>query len=299
MNRFKDSALVFIGAALWGIEAIFVPPMTAGGFTTMQISFLGAFVSAVVVVIFALIKDRSAFRFSRRDGILLLALSMTDFIFFKFFYYTTINNSEVSVAVMLLYSSPIFIMLFSRIVFRERMTPRKYLCLALTVIGCVCVSGYIGHAVPIPLFALFTGIMTGAVYGVYAILTRLTARSCGPLTVCMYMLIFGTIILLPVCHPGQIVSVLKSNHTMIPYALTFGPVCAALANGLYAWGISGISANRAAILGAAEPLTAAVLGILLFHESREPVKLVGIALIIAAIIIQGLEQPGHSSASDR
>ena len=49
MSGFKYSALVFMGAALWGIEALFINPLADGGLTPLQISFLGASLAFIVV----------------------------------------------------------------------------------------------------------------------------------------------------------------------------------------------------------------------------------------------------------
>ena len=46
-----------------------------------------------------------------------------------------------------------------------------------------------------------------------------------------------------------------------------------------------MESGRAAILVAVEPLVGAVIGMTLFHESREPAKLLGIGLILGAILV--------------
>ena len=48
-------------------------------------------------------------------------------------------------------------------------------------------------------------------------------------------------------------------------------------------------ANQAAILAASEPLVGAIVGMTVWHDSHEPLKLIGIVLVISAIVLQGLE----------
>ncbi len=288
MNQFKYSILVFAGAALWGIEALFINPLSEGGLSPLQISFLGAFLACIVVALWTLIKDPASFKASPKDLALLALNALTVDVAFNTLYYSTIIHSQASVAAMLAYTSPIFVMILARIIFKERMNGRKYLCLIMTVIGCAFVTGFIGQAAPIPLYALMTGIGAGASYGLFTILTKFTSQRCSALTVLLYTLLFGTLFLAPLCHPYSILQTIRSDHTLIPYVLLFGPVCNALANGFYTWGVSRITANKAAILAASEPLVGAVVGMTVYSESHEPIKLFGIVLVLGAIILQGL-----------
>ena len=289
MKQFKYSALVLAGASLWGVEALFVNPLSDGGFGAMQISFLGAFMSMITAAVWMLLKDRSAFKAGLKDLVFLALNALVVSVSFNSFYYTTIIHSQACVAAMLAYTSPVFVMILSRIIFKERMTGRKYLALIMTITGCAFVTGFVGQAQAIPVFALCTGLAAGASYAVFTILTRYSSQRCSPLTVLFYTLLFGTVFLLPVSHPVRILSALERDHSLIPYVLLFGPVCNTLANGLYTWGVSKTPAGRAAILGAAEPLVGALIGMTVYTESHEPLKLLGIALVLAAIIIGGLE----------
>ena len=288
-QQFKNSVFVFLGGALWGIVSLFVTPLSRGGLSSMQISLIREVMAALALIIFALIKDRSSFRIKPSDLGLLMFNGLLCGVLFNFFYFNTIIRSEASVAAMLLYTSPIFVMLFARILFQEHMTPRKYLVLAMTVIGCVFVAGFIGHGKSIPFMALLTGIATGATYGCFTVVTRLNTQRMKVLSVTLYTFIFGTLFMLPFGHPVRTLAALSADHSLIPYALLFGPICSSLANLLFTTGISGVSANQAAILAASEPLVGAIVGMTVWHDSHEPLKLIGIVLVISAIIMQGLE----------
>ena len=270
--------------------SLFVTPLSRGGLSSMQISMMREIMAALVLVIFVLIKNPGLFRFKLRDIWLLMINGLLCGVLFNFFYFTTIIRSQASVAAMLLYTSPIFVIILSRIIFKEAITRRKILSLCMTVIGCVFVAGFIGHSQPIPLIALLSGVATGATYGTFTIITRLNAQRYAPMTVTLYTFIFGTLFMLPFGKPAETFSMLAADHSLLPYALLFGPLCSALANGLFTWGISRVEAGRAAILAASEPLVGAVIGMTVWHESHEPIKLIGIVLVLAAIILQGLEE---------
>ena len=54
---------------------------------------------------------------------------------------------------------------------------------------------------------------------------------------------------------------------------------------LYTWGLQRMDSGRAAILVAVEPLVGAVLGMTAYGEPHGPMKLLGIALILAAVLV--------------
>ena len=288
-SQTKGSVCVCLGALLWGMVSLFVTPLSEGGLGSMQIALIRVFMAAVVLIIMVLVIDRSLFRFELKHLGLLMLNGLICGAVFNIFYFQTIIRSEASVAAMLLYTSPIFVMILARIIFKEKITGRKLLMMAMTVVGCVFVAGFIGHGTHIPLPALATGLATGATYGVYTVLTRFNAQRLHPFTVALYTFIFGTLFMLPLGHPAETVRTLAADRSLLPYALLFGPICSSLANALFTWGIALIETNRAAILAASEPMGACLVGIFIFHDSHEPLKLIGIALVLAAIILQGIE----------
>jgi len=52
---------------------------------------------------------------------------------------------------------------------------------------------------------------------------------------------------------------------------------------LYTAGLQTLSGSRASILASIEPVTAAVLGVAVYHEALQPVTLAGIALVLVGI----------------
>ena len=68
-------------------------------------------------------------------------------------------------------------------------------------------------------------------------------------------------------------------------AVAMGIVTAAIPYLLYTLGLRDMEASRASVLATAEPMVAAILGILVYHEDVTPTKLLGIALILGAILL--------------
>ena len=52
---------------------------------------------------------------------------------------------------------------------------------------------------------------------------------------------------------------------------------------LYTWGLKSVENGKAAIIASIEPVTAALLGILFYHESVTAVSFIGFVMVLAAL----------------
>ena len=77
-----------------------------------------------------------------------------------------------------------------------------------------------------------------------------------------------------------------------------GLVTTAVAYWLFARALARLSAATATTLDLAEPLTAALLGVLLLSERLRPQGLIGVALIAAGLLVLSLRRPSEPSSSD-
>ena len=120
-NR-KGALLIILAGTCWGVISIFINYLSAAGLGEMQISFLRQFFAAVVFALIIFVRDRSRFRIPLRDLWLLMLVGLINGVVFNFLYFYTIINSRASIAVVLLYTSPVFVIILAKIFFREKRT---------------------------------------------------------------------------------------------------------------------------------------------------------------------------------
>ena len=141
-------ALIILAGIFWGSMGIFVRRLSAYGFNSIQITSVRLTLAAVLFCLIQLLRDPAGFRISPRDLPLFLGLGVGSVLFFSSCYFTAINMMSLSTAAILLYTSPIWIMLMSVLFFHEKLTGRKLLALTLAFLGCVLVSGLSGGGLP-------------------------------------------------------------------------------------------------------------------------------------------------------
>ena len=112
---------VFLAAVFWGIAGIFVRNLE-GTLQQMQMVFWRAIISAAVFFIIILVKDVSLFKIKFKDLWFFIAAGLFSIVLFNFSYYTTMSLTSLSVAAVLLYTAPFFVVLMSIFIFKEILT---------------------------------------------------------------------------------------------------------------------------------------------------------------------------------
>jgi len=285
-NR-KGALLIILAGTCWGVISIFINYLSAAGLGEMQISFLRQFFAVLVFALIILARDRSKFRMPLKDLGLIVLVGFINGVLFNFLYFYTIIHSRASIAVVLLYTSPVFVIILARLFFGEKITRNKAIALVLTVVGCVFVTGVLGEGYMPPPAAILTGVLTGLAYALNNILTSAAVKKNDPLTVTMYTLLFSFLFLIPFSKPGSLAALCRANPMILPVAFLMCLVTAVLAQYFFSVGLGLIESGKAAIYGATEPIVGSLVGILIFHEESNLMKIAGIIMVIAAIVLTG------------
>lgn len=293
-NSKKGALLVILAGACWGTISIFIYFLSGSGLSELQIAFVRQCFAALVFAAFMFFRDRSKFRIRPKDLWLLMLAGFINGVFFNFCYFYTIVNSRASIAVVLLYTSPVFVMILARIFFKEKLTQNKIIALSLTVVGCVFVTGVLGEGYTPPPVAILTGILTGLAYALNNIITSQAVKKNDPQTVTLYTFIFSFIFLIPFSGISSLVDAWRSDPRILLVNILMCLVTAVLAQFFFSVGLGLIESGKAAIYGASEPIVGALVGIIIFHEESNLLKMIGIIMVIAAILIIGKDSAGNN-----
>ena len=278
--------LIVLAGCFWGSMGIFVRKLAEYGFSSVQIVSIRVTLAALVFAGLLLVRNRAGFRISRRDLPLFLGLGFGSILFFTVCYFTAITMMSLSTAAILLYTSPIWIMLMSVLFFREKLNGKKLLSLALAFTGCVLVSGISGNGVtPV---GLLVGLGSGIGYGLYSILGTIALRRYSPYTVTTYTFLFAAAGSWLICGPADMISKFSAAPDL-PFLLLFcgltALVTAVVPFLAYTLGLQTVEASRAGIIATIEPMVATLIGIVLFSEPLSVLSGLGILLILGAVIL--------------
>ena len=290
-NRNIGIALIILAACFWGSMGIFVRKLGGYGFSSIQIVSIRVTIAALIFCIVLLIKDKKGFRISPRDIPLFVGLGWGSILFFTVCYFSAIAIMSLSTAAILLYTSPIWIMLMSMLIFHEKMNKGKLVALILAFTGCVLVSGISGDGITVT--GLLLGLGSGIGYGLYSILGTIALRRYTPYTVTTYTFVIAAIGSWMICRPAEMITKIKTAETLpglLLLCMLTAIVTAVIPFLSYTLGLRTVEAGRAGILATVEPLVATVIGLLCFYEPLTVLSAAGIVLILAAVVILNLKE---------
>lgn len=289
-NGALGGILIVTAGLFWGSMGLFVRHLNSLGFTSIQVACLRLVTAGILFALILLIKDPKGFKISAKDIPLFLALGLVSILFFTCCYFTAIRLMTMSTAAILLYTSPIWVMILAVIFLKEKINTKKIIALVLAFAGCVLVSGFGGKVTPV---GILVGLGSGLGYGLYSIFGSFALKKYSPLTVTCYTFLIAGSGSVFVSDPADLIAKISSNGNMpalFSFVLLTSVITAVIPFLLYTLGLNRTTAGRAAVLATVEPAAATLFGFFVMKETIGPVAVIGIILVFAAIVVLSLKQ---------
>ena len=283
----KAFIYIIIAGILWGTSGIFVHYLAPYGFTSLQMTAVRGLVSFICMAAFALIRDRSLFKIKPRELIFFIGIGLSLFLTASL-YYTSMQMTSVSTAVVLMYMAPVYVMIFSVLFLGERFSKLKFISVASMLFGCCLVSGIIGGA-KFHLLGLILGFLSGLTYAAYNVLTKIAIkRGSNAISVTVYGFLVMTLVALCVSKPWQIVTTAaRAPLATVPLLVGLGVFTFVMPYLLYTLAMCELPAGTASALSIVEPMAATVFSVVIFHETLGIASACGIILILLAVFLLG------------
>ena len=284
---------VLLAGILWGCIGIFVRHYTARGLEPMQTVVIRIVIAAALFSLFVLIYDRKLFKIKLKDLWIFLGSGVISVGVFTYCYFTSMKLSSLSVAAVLLYTAPAFVMLFSLIFFKEKLTVPKVISLLLAVLGCAMTTGVIGGQLNVTLAGFLFGLGSGICYALYSIFSRFALnRGYQPFTITLYTFIFAAIASVAVTDVRPVWRVVTADWGSAGYAVLFALVSCVLPYTLYTLGLKYIASSTASIIATVEPVVATIVGAVIFSEPLAvPFGYLGVALVFLSVVLINIKLP--------
>lgn len=288
-KEWQGILLVVVAGILWGTTGTFVRGFTKLGLSSLQISVFKVVVAALILFLYTLIFKRDMLKIKLRDIWVFIAAGIISLDFFTFCYFTTIQNTSLSVAAVLLYTAPAFVMLMSAVLFKEKVNAQKIVACFMAFVGCVLTAGVIGSGFSVPGKYLLTGVLSGIGYALYSIFGEIALRKgYKPLTVTTYTFLFAAIGFLFIIKPKEIMAAADkapSYFWFFGLLIVMSIVVSLMPYVCYTNGLTKVNPSKASIIASVEPITATLIGTFVFKEYPDIYGVFGIVCVVAAIVL--------------
>jgi drug/metabolite transporter (DMT)-like permease len=292
--------LILLAGILWGCMGLFVRPLNEKGLSFWDIVFLRAVLTSLIMALVLLIKDKKLFRIRLRDLWCFAGTGLLSIVFFNLCYFKEITITSLSVAAILLYTAPAFVMLISAVCFKERLTIKKVIALVLSFTGLIFVTGLFGGSgVERLTFAkLMIGLGAGLGYALYSIFSRYAIeRGYESYTISFYTFVFATLATVFFAKPGNVALAVTESAGSVFLAIAFVLVSTVIPYITYTLGLKSVENGQASIIASVEPVVATLNGIIWFHEKMSWSVVLGIALVLGGIIISNTSKKKEKNPS--
>ena len=279
MNKLSPRMQIILSMVIFGTIGVFrrwIP------FPSSVVALARSVIGLLFLLLLRMIRreslNRAAIRRNLPKLLLLGAMLGTNWIFL----FEAYNHTSVAAATMCYYMAPVFIILLSALFFGEKITPRKGLCAAVAVFGMVLVSDVMKSGLHGAKGLLF-GLIAAALYALIVVLNR-TLRDISAEDRTIMQFAASALVMLPYVLLTENLGALRPTPTVIFLLLLVGVVHTGIAYVLYFSGVTGVSAQTAALLSYIDPVVAVLLSVTVLKEPMSPTALLGAALVIGAML---------------
>ncbi len=243
-------------------------------------------IAGILLLLFSLVRRQNIFTVwqDKRNIADLLLFGLLGSALCQYAYYTSIQYSNVALATVLAYMSPVMILLYT--VVTEKRLPRFYetISVVLVIAGAfVCTTHLNLGALVINPLALFWGLVSAASFVVYTMQPRRLLRSFDLLVIIGWGMLIGGIALLLLFRPWNI-SVIVNPALYLHMAMVIipGTVCSFC---FYQAGVSIVGSVTGSILSSVEPVASMIISVLFLNVPLTGLDFVGFLLILSCIPI--------------
>ena len=280
-TKVKGYVLGAIAAASYGLNPTFALPLYADGMNPDSVLLLRYGFAIPIIAAMILFRGRS-FKLEKGSvlplaalGILMSLSSLTLFLSY--------NYMAAGIASTILFVYPIMVAVIMSLFFKEKMTVQTILCILLATSGIMLLyRGSDGQT--LSLTGTLLAIGSALAYALYLVgVNHKKVAHVATLTVTFYVLCFGVLLFAGrlLFGEGELTLPTKWYLWLDAFALAALPTTLSLLCTTAA--IQMIGSTPTAILGALEPVTAVIMGILLFGEGMTGREAFGIAMILVAV----------------
>ncbi|SCY90895.1 DMT family transporter [Alkaliphilus peptidifermentans] len=289
-SQTRGYCMVALASILWGSMGIIGQMLYQQGLKANHIVFWKLIFGFIIILIYLLITDKTLLRIDKKGLMYLSLMGLICQASYNYFIFSAIAYTGIATATILLYTSPIFVIIMSRLFYKENITSIKLMALLMCMGGSfLTVTEGALAALKLNPIGIIMGLAAGFTFAITTISTKALVSRYSRWTICLYVFGFGALFAIPISNPLSILEINPGPSTWLGLFL-LGLLPTALGYGLYITGISyNIEMSKTGILTTLEIIVAVVAASLIFGDKIWGYKLLGILMVFLSVIIIQIE----------
>ena len=282
MNKFKGFLYGIVASSTFGLLPLFTLPVMGEGLTTFSILSYRMLFASILVAVLMLI-GRVSFATNLKE---LRWFAVLGFLYYgsAALLFQAYGGMASGLATTLHFMYPVSVTIIMALVYKQRPSVVTICAIILSLVGVALLCLRESSVGVSSLLSVFLVLLSGVCYAVYLVLVskvrRINQQNSQKLT--FYVLMFsGAFFMLSTLQGGGL-QIIPSASAGINLLL-MATLPTLLSNLALVRSVKNIGSTLTSVLGAMEPLTAIIVGILVFDESLRGLMVVGIILILVSV----------------
>lgn len=199
--------------------------------------------------------------------------------------------TSVAVATLCYYMAPIFVMVVSPFLLKEKLTPKKTICVAVALIGMVFVSGVLDGGISdiSEIKGILFGLGAAALYASVVMMNQ-KLRAVPTYDKTIMQLAIAAAVLIPYILFVEDLSTVTLTPLIIVMVLIVGVVHTGIAYAMYFGSMNDLKAQTVALFSYIDPIVAIILSALFLKEPMTVYSIIGAVLVLGATLISELPE---------
>ena len=282
MNKFKGFLYGIVASSTFGLLPLFTLPVMGEGLTTFSILSYRMLFASILVAVLMLI-GRVSFATNLKE---LRWFAVLGFLYYgsAALLFQAYGGMASGLATTLHFMYPVSVTIIMALVYKQRPSVVTICAIVLSLVGVALLCLRESSTGVSSLLSVFLVLLSGVCYAVYLVLVsmvrRINQQNSQKLT--FYVLMFSGAFFMLSTLQGEGLQIIPSASAGINLLL-MATLPTLLSNLALVRSVKNIGSTLTSVLGAMEPLTAIIVGILVFDESLRGLMIVGIILILVSI----------------
>lgn len=239
---------------------------------------------AILVVLLAT-RGRKQFRLPRKDLGMLFLLGVAGVAASNYFYYLAIERTNVSTAIIVQYTAPVWVLVYMVARKAERLSIAKLASVATAIAGIALVIGIVGKGrLQLDRTGLMAALMAAFSFSYYNVGGHAILIRYDRWTVLLFTTMSASLFWMVVNPPAKIASAHYSPAAWM-FLAGFSLLSVLLPFAFYFAGLERLQPTQAIIVSCLEPVFTILIAAFVLEEVIHPLQWLGIAMVLSAIIV--------------
>ncbi|MBQ6334143.1 MAG: DMT family transporter [Erysipelotrichaceae bacterium] len=292
MNGKKNLSILYvvIAALLWGSNGIFVNYLVDSGLDSFERTSLRLIIAFLLETMYFIFRKEKQVP-KGKDLFMFMLAGVLGVFGFATTYTLCINRVGMSVAGVLIYLMPIFVLIYSCLFKKEKISVLNIAAMIVNLLGCGLVSGIMTGSIADP-SGIIIGVICAGFYAVNNIVIS-EMKAYDVFSRMYYQILFAALAsIIYLClfsDPLKIITAISLKPDILLISFLWAVCCTICTFYLFNKALKYINVTQASIISSFELVFAFIFGVVLFHEPYDMNMIIGALLATASIIVLNLK----------